>query len=134
METIRGTMLVERSLKGFTRLLQATNLWEYLQGEGPHTVLAPNASAVKRLPENLLASLRREKWRLREVLAYHIIPDRVSLGDFLDMEFARTVNGQMLRIRAVDGGARLDGSRMLRSDIVCLNGYLHIIDAFLWPK
>ena len=134
MKTLRDVLLEEAGIRSFARLLRRTDLWKLLDGQGPHTVLAPDEGALSRLPENLLDSMIKEKWRLREVLAYHIIPDRVASRDLSDMEAAKTLNGRMLMISGTAEGIRLDGSRLLRTDLECRNGYLHILDRMLWPK
>ena len=134
MKSIHDRLLENEDIRSFVRLLRETNIWLHLESEGPHTVLAPGEKAFARLPRNLLDSLRQEKWRLREVLAYHIVLDRVRVEDFQDMETAMTLNGQMLQVRESNGNIMLDGSRIQEGDMPCRNGFIHILDGLMWPK
>ena len=92
--------------------VQAAELVEVLQGEGPFTVFAPTDEAFAALPEGTVEGLLEpaNKDQLVAVLTYHVVPGIVmakdAAGNTVELE---TVQGAML---TVDGtGERRDRER-----------------------
>src|SRR5688572_18444614 len=61
--------------------LQAAELVETLQGEGPFTVFAPTDDAFAALPEGTLDTLLADKAALTDVLLYHVVPGKVMAAN-----------------------------------------------------
>ena len=51
----------------------------------------------------------------------------------VDLDGAQTVNGQRLTISAGEDGVQVDGANVVKTDIECSNGVIHVIDAVLLP-
>jgi uncharacterized surface protein with fasciclin (FAS1) repeats len=47
---------------------------------------------------------------------------------------AKTVNGQSLAVVAKDGKVSIDGAMVVKADIECSNGVIHVIDSVILPK
>jgi uncharacterized surface protein with fasciclin (FAS1) repeats len=47
---------------------------------------------------------------------------------------AKTVNGQSVTIKTVDGKVLINGSTVVKADIAATNGTIHVIDTVLMPK
>ncbi|MEQ8716338.1 MAG: fasciclin domain-containing protein [Acidimicrobiales bacterium] len=120
--------------------LQAADLVETLQGEGPFTVFAPTEEAFADLlaaldltAEELLADTAL----LTDVLLYHVVPGEVpaSVVVTLDGESADTaLEGASVAI-SVDGDTvMVNDATVIETDIEASNGVIHVIDTVLVPS
>ncbi len=118
--------------------LQAADLVDTLNSDGPFTVFAPteeafaNALAALGLTaEELLADTEL----LTAVLKYHVLEGAVPAETVvtLDGESVATVNGADVTI-SVDGDAvMVNDANVVAVDIDASNGIIHVIDAVLLP-
>ncbi|MEM6360502.1 MAG: fasciclin domain-containing protein [Bacteroidota bacterium] len=114
--------------------VQAGELVETLQGEGPFTVFAPTNEAFAALPEGTLDNLLlpENKDQLVAILTYHVVAGKVMSTDLTDGMTAATVNGAEVTITTVDG-AKVNGAGVVSADIEASNGIVHVIDAVILP-
>lgn len=124
------------SFKTLVAAVKAAGLVETLQGEGPFTVFAPTDEAFAKLPkgtvENLLKPENKDK--LIAVLTYHVVPGKVMSGDVVKLDSAKTVEGQSVKIRTMDGKVMIDDAQVTQADVETSNGVIHIIDSVILPK
>ena len=52
----------------------------------------------------------------------------------MKLKFATTVNGQDIAIGVHDGNVKVNGANVVKTDIQCGNGVIHVIDAVILPK
>ncbi|MFO0883059.1 MAG: fasciclin domain-containing protein [Pirellulales bacterium] len=64
---------------------------------------------------------------------YHVVPGKVLAADVVKVSSAKTVNGQEVKIDA-SKGVKVDGANVVKTDILCSNGVIHVIDAVILPK
>jgi uncharacterized surface protein with fasciclin (FAS1) repeats len=123
------------SFKTLVAAVQAAGLVEALKGQGPLTVFAPTDEAFGKLPagtvENLLKPENKDK--LIAVLTYHVVPGRVTAGEVVNLDSAKTINGRSLKISAQEGKVMVDGAQVTATDIMASNGVIHVIDAVVLP-
>jgi uncharacterized surface protein with fasciclin (FAS1) repeats len=112
--------------------VKAAGLVETLKGEGPFTVFAPSDSAFAKLPADQLEALLKDPDALAEILTYHVVPGKLRAADVLKLRSATTVQGQEVSIDASDG-VRIDGAKVVKTDIVTSNGVIHVIDTVILP-
>ena len=118
-------------------LVQANaGLVETLSGDGPFTVFAPTDEAFAKLPSGTLDDLLKpeNKAKLKDILTYHVISGKVMAADVVKLKSAKTVNGQSLTIVVKDGTVMVDNAKVSKTDIMCTNGVIHVIDAVVLPK
>lgn len=125
--------------KKFTTLVaavKAAGLVDTLKGEGPFTVFAPTDEAFGKIDADTIAMLLKpeNKEKLTAILTYHVVPGRVAAADVVKLTSAKTVNGQEVTIKVVDGSVMVDGAKVVATDIDCGNGIIHIIDSVIMPK
>ena len=116
--------------------LEAAELVETLNGEGPFTVFAPTDEAFAALPAGTLDSLLlpENKQQLTDILLYHVVSGKVMAADVATMTSATTVLGQDVTITVQDGKVFLnDTVEVIITDIEASNGVIHVIDAVLLP-
>jgi uncharacterized surface protein with fasciclin (FAS1) repeats len=116
--------------------LQAADLEVVLRGEGPFTVLAPTDEAFAKLPAGTVDDLLKpeNKEKLVAVLTYHVIPGAAYAKDVVKLSSVKTVNGQDVAIKVVDGTAFANSAEIVQTDVEASNGVIHIIDAVLLPQ
>src|SRR4051812_34744073 len=69
------------TFKTFLAAAKATGFTETLKKPGPYTVFAPTDAAFEKLPAGTLDALLENKTKLAQVLAYHVIPGKVTIAD-----------------------------------------------------
>jgi transforming growth factor-beta-induced protein len=128
------TAVAAGSFKTLVAAVQAADLADTLSGAGPFTVLAPSDQAFAKLPKRDVEALLRDKDALRAVLTYHVLPGRVPASKVASMQWAKTAQGQSVRVRAADGAIRIDGATVIAADIPASNGIIHVVDTVLMPR
>ena len=116
--------------------VQAADLVETLQGDGPFTVFAPTDAAFAALPAGAVEDLLKpeNKDQLVAVLTYHVVPGKVMSSDLAGQAHdAETVQGTTVAIDATGDGVKVDGASVVAADVEASNGVIHIIDAVILP-
>lgn len=135
-KTIVQTAVDAGSFNTLAAALEAADLVDALQGDGPFTVFAPTDDAFAQLPPETLESLLKpeNKTQLVSILKYHVVSGRVGSADVVKLSGATTLNGQRVDIKASSGEVTVGGARVTQTDIVCSNGIIHVIDRVLMPQ
>lgn len=115
--------------------IKAANIVETLKGEGPFTVFAPTDEAFAKLPHGTLDDLLKpqNKAKLASILTYHVVPGKVMASDVVKLSHAKTVNGKSVNIKVIGGTVMIDNAKVIKTDIKCSNGVIHVIDAVILP-
>ncbi len=128
--SILATAHAAGSFRTLEAAIGAAGLVGALEGPGPFTVFAPTDEAFRKLPagtvESLLAPAGLET--LERVLTHHVVAGRVLSKDLLPVGQATTLAGT-----AVPFGLRVGDATVVKADILCSNGVIHVIDAVLLP-
>ena len=122
--------------KDFTTLVaavKAADLVKTLSGKGPFTVFAPTDKAFAKLPKGTLEELLKpeNKKKLAGILTYHVVAGKVLAKDVVNLKDAKTVQGTKVKIEVKDGTVMVDKAKVVKTDIPCLNGVIHVIDAVM---
>lgn len=136
MPTITETAAAAGSFNTLLAAAKAADLVDTLSGPGPFTVFAPTDEAFAKVPAEILEGLLKPeaKNQLVDVLTYHVIPGTVMASDVVQLTSAKTVQGQSVTIDASNGGVKVDGANVVKTDIECDNGVIHVIDAVILPN
>ncbi len=130
---IVDTAVAAGSFKTLAKALEAAGLIETLKGAGPFTVFAPTDDAFAKLPAGTLDALLKDKAKLTAVLTYHVVPGKVMAADVVKLKEAKTVQGQSIKVDT-SAGVKVDGANVIKTDIACSNGVIHVIDSVILPK
>ena len=125
--------LGEERFETLVAALQAAELVETLQGEGPFTVFAPTDDAFAALPEGAVAALLEDIPALTNILLYHVVAGDVRAADVVTLDSAVTVQAEPVRISVEGDNVRINDSLVVIADIVASNGVIHVVDAVLLP-
>ena len=115
--------------------VKAAGLVDTLKSDGPFTVFAPTNGAFAKLPEGTVETLLKpeNKDKLVAVLTYHVVPGKVMAADVVKLKSAKTVQGGEVEISVSDAGVKVDNANVVKTDIECANGVIHVIDAVILP-
>ena len=130
---IVDTAVAAGSFNTLVKAVQAAGLVDTLKGPGPFTVFAPTDEAFAKLPAGALDSLLANPEKLKAVLTYHVVSGTVMAADVKPGK-VKTVEGASATVKVVDGAPMIDRAKIVKTDIVCSNGVIHVIDSVLMPR
>jgi uncharacterized surface protein with fasciclin (FAS1) repeats len=133
-KSIVQTAIDAGSFKTLVTALKAADLVETLSGAGPFTVFAPTDDAFAKLPPGTVDALLKDIPKLKSILTYHVVAGNVMADKVVELKSAKTLNGQSVAIAVKDGKVMVDNANVIKTDIVCSNGVIHVIDAVILPK
>lgn len=134
MKNIIETALEAGTFATLVAAVKAAGLVEKLSGTGPFTVFAPTEEAFKNLPAGTLEMLLKpeNKAKLTSVLTYHVVSGKANAAAVTDKKEWKTVEGSNVNITK-DDGAKIENAKIIKTDIECSNGIIHVIDAVILP-
>jgi uncharacterized surface protein with fasciclin (FAS1) repeats len=135
-QDIVDTAVSAGSFNTLVAAVKAAGLVDTLKGPGPFTVFAPTDEAFAKLPPGTVEDLLKpeNKARLVAILTYHVVPGQVMAADVVKLHAAKTVNGQQVTVRSSMGSVMVGNAKVVKTDILCSNGVIHVIDTVLLPK
>ena len=125
------TAIAAGSFGTLVTAVQAAGLVETLKGPGPFTVFAPTDAAFAKLPAGTVEALLADKAKLTGILTYHVVAGKLMAADVLAKASLTTVQGGAAAVDAKK--ATIAGATIIKTDIVCSNGVIHVIDAVMLP-
>jgi len=116
--------------------VQAAGLVDTLKGAGPFTVFAPTDAAFAKLPAGTLQELLKpeNKEKLVAILTYHVVPGDVTSKQVAKLTEAKTVEGNDVKFTVENGKVMVNNADVVKADIECSNGVIHVIDKVLLPQ
>ena len=138
MKNIVETAIDAGSFDTLVAAVKAADLVKTLSSPGPFTVFAPTDEAFAKLPAGTIDALLKDKAKLTSILTYHVVSGKVMANDVKTLSSAVTVQGQDLSIDAkrwhLHRNVKVNGANVIKADIECSNGVIHVIDKVLMPK
>jgi len=124
------------SFKTLLAAVEAAGLTKILTGEEPVTVFAPTDQAFAALPDGTVESLLKPENRdqLIAILSLHVVSGKVSAGDALNTKKAKSLSNGALKFGIIDGVFKVNNATIVKTDVLCDNGVIHVIDSVLLPK
>ena len=107
-----------------------------MKGAGPFTVFAPTDDAFKALAAGTVETLIKpeNKDKLVKILTLHVLPGKVMAADVTGKTMSpKSVSGEELHVDGTDG-VTVSGAKVVKADIACTNGVIHVIDKVILPK
>jgi len=135
-KTIVETAVGAGEFNTLVAAVKAAGLVDTLQGDGPYTVFAPTDEAFKKLPKGTVESLLKpeNKDKLTSILLYHVVPGKVMAADVVKLHEAETAQGTRVDIKTRGKKVMVDNAKVVKTDIECSNGVIHVIDAVILPE
>ena len=133
MQNIVETAVAAGSFKTLVTAVQVAGLVDTLSGAGPFTVFAPTDEAFVKIPKETLDAVLADKAKLTAILTYHVVAGKVMASDVMGLTSAKTVQGGEVKINTING-VMINNAKVVKADIECTNGVIHVIDSVLMPK
>ena len=130
---IVDTAVAAGSFKTLAKLLTDADLVGVMKGPGPYTVFAPTDEAFAKVPKDVLEGLAKDKTKLQEVLKYHVLTSKWTTDDIRLVKQTGTAQGKPVTFGATGGTMTVNGARIVKANIDCANGMVHVIDEVLLP-
>ena len=130
MPNIIETAVANGSFKTLVTAVKAAGLVETLSGTGPFTVFAPNDDAFAKLPKETVAALLKDVPKLKQLLTYHVVAGKMMAADVSQHPSCKTVEGQSLSLDSKNG-IKVNDAKVVKADVACNNGVIHVIDSVL---
>jgi uncharacterized surface protein with fasciclin (FAS1) repeats len=130
---IVDTAVAAGSFKTLAKLLADADLVGVMKGPGPYTVFAPSDDAFAKVPADVLASLGKDKSRLQAVLTYHVLTSKWTTDDIKLVKQTGTAQGKSVTFGSAGGVITVNGAHIVKPNIDCTNGIIHVVDAVLLP-
>lgn len=111
----------------------AAGLVGTLEGPGPFTVFAPTDAAFAAIDLNASNIGSVPTATLQEILLYHVALGRYTAAEVTARDGLQMANGGTASISLAGGGARIEGARIVQTDLEAGNGVVHVIDAVIIP-
>lgn len=131
---IVDTAVAAGSFNTLVTAVKEAGLVETLKGKGPFTVFAPTDEAFAKIPKEKLAALLKDKEALKKVLLYHVVAGNVMAKDVVKIKSAKTVQGTSAKVTVKGDKVMIDNANVVKTDIACSNGVIHVIDSVIMPK
>jgi len=133
---IVDTAVSAGSFNTLVAAVKAAGLVETLKGDGPFTVFAPTDEAFAKLPAGTVEALLKDKAKLTRILTYHVVAGNVMAKDVVKLngKSAKTVEGSSVKINVKNGKVMVDNANVVKTDIACSNGVIHVIDTVIIPQ
>ena len=135
-KNIVETAVEAGSFKTLVAAATAADLGGALSGPGPFTVFAPTDDAFAKLPKGTVETLLKpeNKAKLQAILKYHVVSGTVMAADVVKVKGAVSLNGQRIAVKVDGGKVAVDGANVVKTDIKCSNGVIHVIDSVILPS
>ncbi|NIL99217.1 MAG: fasciclin domain-containing protein [Planctomycetales bacterium] len=133
---IVDTAVSAKSFGTLVAAVKAAGLVDTLKGDGPFTVFAPTDEAFEKLPEGTVESLLKpeNKDKLVSILTYHVVAGKVTAADVVTLKEAETVQGSPIKVSVTGDTVMINEAKVVKTDIHCSNGVIHVIDSVILPK
>jgi len=123
----------------FSEAIEATDLKDTLDGEGPFTIFAPTDDAFDQLPEGAADELMKEENRdtLEALLRHHVVEGERLPSDAIPEKIEPMEGGEITAELSegqltLSGGEEDDqGARVVQGDMPADNGVIHAVDSIL---
>ncbi|OYP29807.1 fasciclin domain-containing protein [Rhodopirellula sp. MGV] len=135
-KTIVETAVEAKKFNTLVAAVKAGGLAELLSSDGPFTVFAPTDEAFAALPDGTVETLLKpeNKAKLVSILKYHVVPGKVTASQVVKLDEAKTAEGSTVSITTKGDTVMINKSKVVKADIECSNGVIHVIDKVLLPK
>ena len=117
-------------LNSFNQMKEKRGIRMWSRG---YTFFAPSNNAFRKLDEKVKARLAKEPRAIFEILAYHVVPQKLKAADVIERQTITNVAGKELNVKLEDGSVFIDDAKVIKTDIRFYRGIAHKIDKVIVP-
>lgn len=131
MKDIFETVVADGSFSTLAEALKNADFVDRLKGAGPITLFAPDDEAFNKLDNSEMLA---DPEKLVDTLNYHIVEGKLTGEEMRERDCSPTLNGKSLAIKVKHGELVVDNAKVVKTDIECTNGIIHVIDSVFRPQ
>lgn len=116
--------------------IQAADMGDAFDEDGPYTVFAPSDEAFAKLPKETIDGLLKDKDTLARILKYHIVPAKITARDLDDIDritLKTLLDDGMVLVSKEGDEVKVGEARVTMTNLDASNGVIHVIDSVLMP-
>jgi len=113
--------------------IKSAGLVGLLSEPGHRTLFAPSDEAFSAVPAATLRAWLRDREKLAEVLAHHVVDGRLLTSEMRDGDRMTALSGLELTLARAGGDWRVADAILASPDYVCRGGVVHVIDRLILP-
>ena len=133
-QSVSTVALNDSNFSVLARALEALDMVDVLDGNGPFTVFAPTNEAFAKWPSGELELLLRNHPEvLINILQYHVVSGEYNAAQVGQAGSLNTLAGDSIDIEASGSGVAVNGANVVQGDVLDRNGVIHAIDEVLLP-
>ncbi len=139
-KNIVQTAAGNKQLSILVTAIKKAGLVKVLSSHGPFTVFAPTNRAFvnlkKKIGSKKFAAILNNKKALTSIITYHVLGGRYQAEQALQLANgykAKTAEGSYIILTHNKNGVFVNNGKLIKTDIECANGVLHVINAVLLP-
>ncbi|MBN9521174.1 fasciclin domain-containing protein [bacterium] len=116
----------------FVTAVKEAGLVDELKGKGPFTVFAPTDAAFKKLGDDKIKDVIKNRTLLKTILLAHVVSAKAIYTKDIAGLNDKEVNGFKVAVSGAD--VKIGDAKVTKADIKASNGVVHVIDTVLIPK
>jgi len=124
--------LRENGLDSMASAVEAIDLDQILPS-GDFTLFAPNDDAFVALEADQAADLLADPAMLVDVLRNHVLDERLTAAEIVELGTVETENGTTLTVTSESDTVVIAGAAVVEADVEAAGGVVHVVDALLLP-
>lgn len=125
-------VLTEEAI-GFIDFFKRSINRNILSMPGPYTVFAPVDQVFSNLPVGLKFKTKSDQSIADKLFNTHIVIGYYLEKDLAKMDVLMNLNNDSLSIAKCNSSVTIQHACLIKSDIECINGIVHLIDNLLFP-
>ncbi|MEV6396652.1 fasciclin domain-containing protein [Streptomyces sp. NPDC051907] len=122
------------ALSTLVSAVQKAGLVDTLNTAEGITLFAPTDDAFEKIPKADLDAILNDKEQLKDLLAYHVVEQDVTVGELPDGSFKTLQGGQLTTSGSGDSFKVNDSASIVCGDIPTQNATVYLIDGVLTPE
>lgn len=119
-------------LEIFTDAVNDTALSQTLEQTKAMTVFAPNDNAFAKWPQAVFSEFSKDDARQKDIVSYHLVNEEIVFEGLRVPRIVQSLQGENLSINPINTYT-VNNVRVIKPDIFCRNGVIHIIYKVLDP-
>lgn len=127
MKTLYSALEGLKDCSKFLKLVRQAKLEKLLSGSRNFTLFAPNNKGVDCIDDERMLVTDAQR-----LVKYHLVPGKIKLIDLVPYKLRKTLQGTDICLEAVS--VQVNASLIVRSNLECKNGVIHVVDTILVPK
>jgi uncharacterized surface protein with fasciclin (FAS1) repeats len=132
MANILETVQKLDGLSKLNQLLEKDEIGKILKNDDDFfTLLAPSNIAFEKIDQDKLTKIVNDKNQTQKLLVRHIVEGKYLLEDIMNMDSLESIDGEELDVDTEDGDIMIEDAMVVKSDMDCSNGVIHVIDRLL---